>query len=174
MTDSDLSRVTTLANRQIGLESEIATLEKVLEAKNKELVKLCMTDLPQAMTDVGLEALSLSNGASLEMKKFYSCSVAEKDPEKKEKALRWLRKNELGSLIKRHLKIELGIDSDLILKSTRGFLNRKSIPFKESDSVNAATLKAFMKERMEAGKEFPLDIFSGYVGKKTVISMPNQ
>ena len=36
--------------------------------------------------------------------------------------------------------------------------------------VHASTLRAFVKERVEAGDEFPMELFGAWVGQRATIS----
>lgn len=143
----------------------------MLDRKKEDLRHIQMNQLPAAMTEIGLSNFSLSNGASLIVKPFYSCSCTDKEPELKERGLKWLRK-EYPSVVKHEVKVTLGVDAVTELKSIRGFLNKKSIPFKDGQGVHNGTLKALMRECVEAGKPFPLDLFRGFIGKITEITMP--
>lgn len=167
----ELKHVIQLCNKLIALEAEQATMMLVLEKKTQEVNLMRMTTLPAAMGDLGLNSLQLENGGSIEIAPYYSCSVSDKDPDLKAKALKWLRK-EAPSLIKHEVKVVLGTESEKELASLRGWLNKKSMPFKDGQGVNAATLKSFMKERVEDGKPFPLDLFKGYIGKIAKTAMP--
>ena len=163
--EDELSAVVKHANAIIALEAEMAILEKQLELKGTTLTVLKQQTLPNAMNDIGLSALRLSNGAEVVVKPFYQCSVSDKDPILKEKALKWLRTHDAGSLIKHEFKVALGVDAVKEVASLRGFCNKKQIPFVDGQNVNAQTLKSFMKERVEKGQPFPLDIFKGFIGK---------
>lgn len=167
LTQQELSVVSKLGDEAIGLEADIATIEALLKQKKERLNMVLLTLLPNAMTEVGLSGIKLENGAELAIVPYYSCSVSDEYPELKEKALRWLRSKEAeaGALIKHEFKCALGVDAEKEVSSLRGFLNKKQIPFKDGQSVNAARLKSFMKERIEAGKPFPLDIFRAHHGK---------
>jgi hypothetical protein len=158
-----------LGNELVVREAEAATLEIQLERLRERINKIQMKELPDAMNEVGLMDFTLTNGIQLEVKPFYQCSVSDTDPVLKEKALRWLRTNDAGELIKHEFKAVLGVDAEKMVASLRGFLNKKSIPFKDGQGVNAATLKSFMKERITAGKPFPLEIFRAYYGKKATV-----
>ena len=170
--DAELAVVVKKANEFIALQAEIATIELILEQKQSAANALKLTILPQLMSDIGLNNFQMNNGATITIKPFYQCSVSDKDPILKEKALKWLRTNGAGSLIKHEFKAILGVDAEKLVASLRGFMNKKSIPFKDGQNVNAATLKSFMKEQVEAGKPFPMDIFKGYAGKIAEVDMP--
>ena len=39
----------------------------------------------------------------------------------------------------------------------------------QNTGVHPSTLKAWIKERMEAGDEFPMDLFGAYIGQRAII-----
>jgi hypothetical protein len=39
----------------------------------------------------------------------------------------------------------------------------------QNTGVHSSTLKAWIKERMEAGDEFPMDLFGAYIGQRAII-----
>ena len=170
--EGELSAVVKLGNELIAVQSEIATLEAALELNQKKQFALLTQTLPDAMKTIGMNAFQMDNGAAIKIVPFYQCSVSDKDPELKEKALKWLRTHDAGSLIKHEFKAILGTEAEKLVASLRGFLNKKQIPFKDGQNVNAATLKSFMKEQIEAGKPFPLDIFKGFTGNIAKVEMP--
>ena len=169
LTQADLAKVVLLGNELVAREADLAIVEKQLEQLKERINKIQLKELPDAMNEVGLMNFTLTNGIQLEVKPFYQCSVTDTEPELKEKALKWLRTNEAGDLIKHEFKATLGVDAEKLVASLRGFLNKKSITFKDGQSVNAATLKSFMKERITAKKPFPMDIFRAYYGKKATV-----
>lgn len=170
LSEQELSRVSNLGNMLLGLEAEIATIEALLEKKKEALNKIQKQDLPDAMNDVGLSGLTLSNGIKLEVVPYYHAAVNDNDPTLKEKALKWLRTNGAGALIKHEVKCALGTDAVKLLASLRGFLNKKQIAFKDSQTVHPKTLSKFMQEKLETGQPFPLDIFRAHHGKMARIA----
>lgn len=172
--EGELAQVIKQGNQMIAIDAEIANLEAQLEIKKAVYNQLKMQLLPEAMAAIGLNNFQMSNGAAITIKPFYQCSISDKDPELKNKALTWLRKNGVGALIKQKVEIALGTDSvkehDLLV----AFLEKKKLPFTEAQAVHAATLKSFMKEQIEAGKPFPMDIFKGYAGKVAIVEIPKQ
>ena len=171
---TEIAAVVKYGNDLIAIQSEIATLEAALELNQKKQFTLLTQTLPDAMKAIGMNSFQMTNGASIKIVPFYQCSVSDSDPTNKAKALKWLRTNEAGSLIKHEFKCALGVEAEKLVVSLRGFLNKKQIVFKDGQSVNAATLKSFMKERIEAGKPFPLDIFKGFTGNIAKVEMPKQ
>lgn len=169
--DTEIKLLSDLANQQIAVEAELAMLEELMKRKQAELKELQFVRIPQRMLDLGMRNFKMTNGAAVEIKKFYSCSLSEEDPARKEEALKWLKRTGHGNIIKHVFTATLGNEADALVASLRGFLNKKSISHKDSKSVPNPTLKAFMKEQIENAREFPLDLFKGFCGDKTIITI---
>lgn len=169
LSKDEVASLTLIATRLVNQAKIVAVIEEDLKKQQEILRVLEMETLPHAMTEVGVAGLTLEGGVKIEVENFYSCSVSDNDPENKEKALKWLRTNGHGELIKHEVKVALGTDAVKLLNSLRGWLNARRMKFKDSQSVNAQTLKSFMKEQLEKGNPFPMDIFRGYSGKKAVV-----
>jgi len=39
----------------------------------------------------------------------------------------------------------------------------------QKEDVHASTLKAWVRERIEAGDEFPMDLFGAFIGQRAII-----
>ena len=60
--EGELSTVSTLANKQLLLAQELATLEEAVKAKKEELRLTSEQELPEAMQTAGLTEIVLSTG----------------------------------------------------------------------------------------------------------------
>ena len=60
VTDGELSIVSNLANKQIQLARQVATLEEDLKAKKEEFRLTSEQELPDAMQSAGLTQITLS------------------------------------------------------------------------------------------------------------------
>ena len=87
----------------------------------------------------------------------------------REKAFNWLRENGLGDIIKNEISVSFGRNEDnkaadyAALAEERGFQPTQKL------KVEPMTLKALVRERIEAGKELPTELFNVFVGNKTTI-----
>lgn len=166
-----LGDVGKLAARQMKLEDEIEVMETDLRAKKAELEEVSTKLLPQAMTAVNLDDFSLKGGAKVQVNNFYSASIKE---ENKPAALKWLRTNGFGPLIKRMFEIPFGTGEDKKASQFKKQLQKEHYPFSEAEGVHAQTLKAFIREQIEDGnpKKVPLDLFGAFIGRKAKIIRP--
>lgn len=172
VTDEQLKSLSSLAEQMVKAEQQVERLQKALDDATTSLNKLSMSLIPDLMTELGMESFSLSNGYSVEVKKFYNASIAE---EKQDEAFTWLRNNDFDAIIKRVITSSFGKGEDKKAEKLKTTLLKQGFPFIDKSSIHASTLKAFVRERIEAGDgTFPKDLFGVFEGKKTKITPPKQ
>lgn len=175
LTDVELAQLTTLIERKLAIDAEVEVLNKQLAARQEVLHKLEFDEIPERMNELGMREFVLTDGSKIKLKPIYSCYMNDESPEAaqlKQRALAWLRANNLATIIKNMIKVALTSGDDKKAKQIRTFLDKHAVPYTADETVHNATLRALMKERIESGKEFPLDIFRGFHGKKAVIEIP--
>ena len=167
--DAKLKSLADLAKQQLTLESRIAKGEELLAQLNDQLKELKEKRIPDAMAEIGMESFSLSDGSSINVEKYYAGSISE---DHKKDAFAWLRKNEFDALIKRNLTITFGKGEDQFANKLVRDLQRRKRPvnFTDKEAVHPQTLKAFIREQMEAGNELPTELFGVFVGNRAKIT----
>ena len=162
-----------LVNKFTTLETEIKDLASKMEAKNAELNNLSLSVIPEKLGLLGLSEIKTVNGDKLVINKFYSASIGE---ENKVDALEWLRDNNLGDVIKHELKVQLGKGEDAKAEKLKVQLTKLKMNYIDVEGVHPQTLKALVKEQVEAmgetesgEKVFPMKLFNVFIGNKTKI-----
>ena len=149
-----------------GVSKKIELSEKNLKDLKKEFERLSGEVIPTMMAEMGLSHLKLMDGSSVDVKPNYSANISIAN---REKAFNWLRENGLGDIIKNEISVAFGRNEDnkaadyAALAEERGFQPTQKL------KVEPMTLKALVRERIEAGKEMPTEIFNIFVGNKTTI-----
>ena len=149
-----------------SLQSRIELQEDNLKNTKKEFDHLSGEVIPTMMAEMGLSHLKLMDGSSVDVKPNYSANISIAN---REKAFNWLRENGLGDIIKNEISVAFGRNEDnkaadyAALAEERGFQPTQKL------KVEPMTLKALVRERIEAGKEMPTEIFNVFVGNKTTI-----
>jgi hypothetical protein len=149
-----------------SLQQRIELQEDNLKSTKKEFDYLSGEVIPTMMAEMGLSHLKLMDGSSVDVKPNYSASISIAN---REKAFNWLRDNGLGDIIKNEILVSFGRNEDnkaadyAALAEERGFQPTQKL------KVEPMTLKALVRERLEAGKEMPTEIFNIFVGNKTTI-----
>jgi hypothetical protein len=170
-TDTQLKRVSTLAQRQLEIKREIEDLEKQLQRKQEELKTNAESDLPEAMTSCGLQELTISGGALVTLKKVVAASIP---APKLGEAMSWLEAHNAGSLIKHTVNIEFGKGEEQLFKDFLEDLKRRQTPVKATskDYVHPQTLGAYIREQDRNGVVVPEDVFGIFRVTKADVKPP--
>ena len=148
------------------LQKRFELQEDNLKNTKKQIDNISGEIIPTMMSEMGLSHLKLMDGSSVDVKPNYSASITIAN---REAAFGWLRNNGLGDIIKNEISVSFGRNEDnkaadyAALAEERGFQPTQKL------KVEPMTLKALVRERIEAGKEMPTEIFNVFVGNKTTI-----
>jgi hypothetical protein len=82
----------------------------------------------------------------------------------------WLRSNGLGDIIKNDITVSFGRDEDNKAAQYANLAKGQGFQPTQKLKVEPMTLKALVRERIEAGKTMPMDIFNVFVGNRTKIT----
>ena len=115
---------------------------------------------------MGLSQLKLADGSSVDVRPFYSATISAQN---KDRAYNWLRTNGLGDIIKNEISVSFGRNEDNKAASYADLAKSNGYQPTQKLKVEPMTLKALVRERIEAGKEMPTEIFNIFVGNKTTI-----
>jgi len=149
-----------------ALQTRLELQEENLKNTKKELEHVSGEIIPTMMSEMGLSHLKLMDGSSVDVKPHYSANISVAN---KEAAFNWLRNNGLGDIIKNEILVSFGRNEDnkaadyAALAAERGYQPTQKL------KVEPMTLKALVRERIEAGKEMPTEIFNVFIGNKTTI-----
>jgi len=149
-----------------SLQGRLELQEENIKNTKKELEHVSGEIIPTMMSEMGLSHLKLMDGSSVDVKPHYSATITIAN---KEAAFKWLRNNGLGDIIKNEISVSFGRNEDnkaadyAVLAQERGFQPTQKL------KVEPMTLKALVRERIEAGKEMPTELFNVFVGNKKTI-----
>jgi hypothetical protein len=149
-----------------AVEKAIELDEKQIKEKKKHLEYLSGEIIPTMLSEMGLSSLKLQDGSSVEVKTNYSATITQAN---KQAAFNWLRENGLGDIIKNEISVSFGRNEDNKAADYAELAKGQGLEPKQKLKVEPMTLKALVRERIEAGKEMPTEIFNIYVGNKTTI-----
>jgi len=156
-----------LCNKLLDIQKEVTTLEDQLKKKKAEELKLSESDIPNLMQKTGVSLLKLTDGSSVEIKPYYGARIP---ASRTDEAFNWLRENNHGDLIKNNVSLTFGRNQDNEAKSIVDDLRNKGHNVKQAEKVEPMTLKAFVREQIEKGKDVPADLFGVYVATRTKIT----
>ena len=161
--------IKSLSNEVQKMESlvkEIEDIEENLKDKKKDLDVISAEVIPTMMSEMGLSQLKLMDGSMIDVKPFYNATITVAN---RESAFNWLRQNGLGDIIKNEMVVSFGRGEDNKAAEYAELAKSQGLQPAQKLKVEPMTLKALVRQRIEAGQEMPTEIFSIFVGNKTTI-----
>ena len=149
-----------------GLNTRIEASENNLKDLKKEYLRISGEVIPTMMSEMGLAELKLSDGSHLKVSTTYRATITEAN---KETAFNWLRENGLGDIIKNEISVSFGRNEDNKAADYAELAKGQGFQPTQKMKVEPMTLKALVRERIEAGKEMPTEIFGVFSENKTTI-----
>jgi len=148
------------------IQKRLELQEDNLKNTKKQIDHLSGEVIPTMMSEMGLSHLKLMDGSSVDVKPNYSASISIAN---REAAFGWLRNNGLGDIIKNEISVSFGRNEDNKAADYAALAEGHGYQPQQKLKVEPMTLKALVRERIEAGKEMPTEIFNVFVGNKTTI-----
>ena len=161
--------IKSLSNEVQKMESlvkEIEDIEENLKKRKKDLDVISAEVIPTMMSEMGLSQLKLMDGSMIDVKPFYNATITVAN---RESAFNWLRQNGLGDIIKNEMVVSFGRGEDNKAAEYAELAKSQGLQPAQKLKVEPMTLKALVRQRIEAGQEMPTEIFSIFVGNKTTI-----
>ena len=149
-----------------SLQQRLELQEDNIKNTKKELDHISGEVIPTMMSEMGLSHLKLMDGSSVDVKPNYSATITVAN---REAAFNWLRQNGLGDIIKNEISVSFGRNEDNKAADYAELAKGHGFEPTQKLKVEPMTLKALVRERLEAGKEMPTEIFNVFVGNKTTI-----
>ena len=161
-----LTSVAALARQIRDKEERISSLEKELKDEKKSLLKLTDEDMPAMLAEIGISSFSLDDGSQVEVKQTYGASIL---VDNRPKAYEWLRDHGYDDIIKNTVLCQFGRGEDDLASSFAAFAQQQGYVPEQKTEIHPQTLRAFVKERVEEGDDFPMELFGAWVGQRAVI-----
>ena len=149
------------------LEDQLKIDEETLKDKKREAEKISGEIIPTLLSEMGLSSLKLADGSAVEVKPYYAANISLRN---REAAYNWLRSNGLGDIIKNEITVSFGRNEDNKAAEYANLAKGQGFQPTQKLKVEPMTLKALVRERTEAGKEMPTDIFNVFVGNRTKLT----
>jgi hypothetical protein len=149
-----------------GVASSIEQVEEQLKELKKKRDYISGEVIPTMMSEMGLAELKLHDGSHLKVSTSYRATITEAN---KEAAFNWLRNNGLGDIIKNEISVSFGRNEDNKAADYADLAKGQGFQPTQKMKVEPMTLKALVRERIEAGKEMPTEIFGVFSENKTTI-----
>ena len=164
--EDNMGKIGAVATDIAETENEIANLKEQLKKKEDYRTKLSEEVLPSLFSEVGLSELKLSDGRKIKVSEYYRAAIK---VENREAAYAWMRNNGFGDLVKNQVTCSFGRNEDEKARSLISDLSERGLEPAQREWVEPSTLRAFVREQYEAGREIPMDLLGAYIGHKTTI-----
>jgi predicted nucleic acid-binding OB-fold protein len=160
--DDGLKKISRLAEVLVDKEEEIKEAETRLKLLKEQLKEIAERQLPDAMSEVGMAKFALTDGSEVTVKPYYSAKIGE---EKREECFTWLQDHGHEALIKDEVSITFNRGEHDKAEEFKSHLDEQGLEYNGKMGVHPQTLTAFVKEQVESGSEFPLELFNVYIGQ---------
>ena len=149
-----------------AMQKQLEIQEEAIKEKKKQIQHISGEVIPTMMSEMGLAELKLHDGSHLKVSTSYRATITEAN---KEAAFNWLRENGLGDIIKNEILVSFGRNEDNKAADYAELAKSQGLQPTQKMKVEPMTLKALVRERIEAGKEMPTEIFGVFSENKTTI-----
>lgn len=158
--------VASIAREIRSTEQAVEDLEKDLKKAKEKLLKLTDQEMPALMAEMGIASITLDDGSVVKVAQTYGASIL---VENRPKAYEWLREHGYDDIIKNTVMCQFGRGEDDRAKDFAEFAAENGYAPEQKTEIHSQTLRAFVKERIEQGDEFPMELFGAYVGQRATI-----
>ena len=154
-------------NQLKDLQTQIETEEEKLKKLKNQSRDLEERIIPEMMQEAGVSLLKLKDGSTVEVKPFYAAKIPES---RVDEAFGWLRTKGFEDLIKNTVTASFNRGQDNQVSELIKVCEEHGFNYNKKEKVEPMTLKAFVREQVENGKELPFDLFGVYIANKTKIT----
>ena len=169
--EATLEVLTKLAQQSVELESKIAQMTVELEEKQSELGQLLRKRIPEIMKTLAMEEFKLTDGCVVSVKSEIKCGITEAN---KPAAFAWLEEHEFDGIIKTNVSVAFSKGEMEKAEKAVELLREDGFDAALDRSVHPSTLKSFVKERLEAGDNIPVDTFGIFEFDQAKVKLPKQ
>ena len=164
--DSSLVSLSALGRKAKELEKDIEEQDALLKSLKDQHRKLTEETIPEALTELGMKSFKMEDGSEVMIKPFYGASILEA---RRAEAYQWLREHNYDDIIKNTVSVRFGRGEDELCARLLSLLGDQGYPAEQAEKIEPMTLKAWVKEMVERGNEFPTELFGAYIGRKAFI-----
>lgn len=154
--DDVLGRITTAAEEMKRLEHQIAEAELNVKKLKAAHDQIATETLPELMDSVGLTEVKTRSGLPVKIVDVLHTSIAK---DRKPMAIAWLDKNGHGGMVRRNVIIDFDKTQEEKVQRLLRLIGKGWPNHRVELDVNGSTVKAFVKRKLDAGEDIPLDVF---------------
>lgn len=159
------SRLSHLIRESMDLDSKIADAEQYLKDLKYKKRKVNEEDIPALMQEMGMDSITV-DGNKVALRQFVHARITE---DKRDEAFAWIRSVGEGDIIKNDVTVSFSSGQDNLAGAVVDDLRNQGLDPAQKTHVHPQTLKAWVKGRIESGKEIDFDTFGVFVGTEATI-----
>lgn len=155
VSENTIERLTGLANAAQSLQELIDKLVIELAEEQEKLISIVRVQMPNIMEELGMSEFKMTDGRVISIDPKINASIKEQD---RPDAFRWMEEKGYDGIIKTKVGAEFGKGEIEDARKALDALQKAGYLASIDRSVHPATLKSFVKERLEAGEVLPPSI----------------
>lgn len=157
MSNDALSRIAAMVSLMADAAERVEQLKQQLQQAKDDHRRIEQEDLPDLLREFGVSEIKLADGTAVKITEEIDCAITE---ERRPLAHAWLVDNGFGGLIKTEVTLSFSKDENEEAQRVVAELGEITDAAPVVDErIHPATLKSFIKERLEAGTAVPFDLF---------------
>tara|TARA_R110002167_G_scaffold93122_2_gene249844 strand:+ start:39710 stop:40261 length:552 start_codon:yes stop_codon:yes gene_type:complete len=139
----------------------------IAKLRQQEADHIANVLIPELMEELGMEEFKTTSGIKLGIRDVYRASIP---AARREEAYAWLDSQNEGSMIKHSVVTGFPRDRAEAAETLRAKLEAEGYTVKSAQKIEPATLKKWVKDRLEAGEVVPMDLFGAARFKQAKIT----
>jgi hypothetical protein len=146
------------------LDADIEQAELSLKGLKEKRRTINERTIPDIMESLGMAGLTMADGSKLAVQKVYQAHISKAH---ESEAFQWLQDNGHDGIVK-HTVTAHAADDDHAVQAIEKLCGM-GFEVQSKKAVHPSTLKAFVKEQIEAGADIPRDAFGVYETNQTTV-----
>ena len=167
LTENESQELRQLCEQLVQLRDLEEKATEALKGIKASLRKYTRELVPDAMDELGMQALTTSNGVDITISDDLHVHITEA---KKPEAFNWLRDNNHEDIIKNQVVVSFNNNEDNVAGAFYSDAVSGGHDVQRKETVHNGTLRAFVRDMRAKGIQIPVDTFGVYEGRIAKIS----
>ena len=167
LTENESQELRQLCEQLVQLRDLEEKATEALKGIKASLRKYTRELVPDAMDELGMQALTTSNGVDITISDDLHVHISEA---KKPEAFNWLRDNNHEDIIKNQVVVSFNKNEDNVAGAFYSDAVSGGHDVQRKETVHNGTLRAFVRDMRAKGIQIPVDTFGVYEGRIAKIS----
>lgn len=168
-------RLERLVRQAIEWQGTIASLQSELDSASKDLAKVLDDQLPELMAELAIDEFKMQDGTKVKLVERFTASVSKRN---EVQAAAIFKRLKAGDLVQYAMTMTFGASGDnrKTIQEIKAWSVKAKVPLDTKTVVNTATLKAWVRDQLHAGKLQPgeLDALGVHVHNTVDVKQPKE